>query len=312
MTLPLSGAISLNQVNVELGLSGTTTISMNQASVRTLFGVPSGAISMSDGYGKSNAFSFTISSNQTNANLRTLAVAAGWPGTSAVNATINSGIYISSNGTGTPALTVNGSFPNGVSLINNGIIVGMGGNGGNGGGFAGAAAVAGTVGSVGGTGLSVSVATSVTNNGTIAGGGGGGGGGRGMSYVETDKIGSRYIAIAGGGGGGGRSSNAGSSTGGAPGTVAQDRNYAGSAGSAGNVSAPGAGGNGGYESGLYIGGAGGTGGGWGVGGATGALGVYSGGFGTAGPYAGGASGNAISGNANITYIVTGTRLGPIT
>jgi hypothetical protein len=54
MALPSTGAISLNAVNVELGLSGTTTISMNQASVRTLFGVASGAISMSDGYGKSN------------------------------------------------------------------------------------------------------------------------------------------------------------------------------------------------------------------------------------------------------------------
>jgi hypothetical protein len=54
MTLPSSGAISLNAVNIELGLSGTTTISLNQASVRTLFAVPSGQISMSDGYGKSN------------------------------------------------------------------------------------------------------------------------------------------------------------------------------------------------------------------------------------------------------------------
>ena len=55
MTLPASGAISLNNVNVELGLSGTTSINMNQATVRTLFAKASGAISMSDGYGKSNA-----------------------------------------------------------------------------------------------------------------------------------------------------------------------------------------------------------------------------------------------------------------
>lgn len=55
MALQLSGPISLNNVNVELGLSGTTTISLNQASVRTLFGIASGAIRMSDGYGKSNA-----------------------------------------------------------------------------------------------------------------------------------------------------------------------------------------------------------------------------------------------------------------
>jgi hypothetical protein len=55
MTLPTTGsAISLNQVNVELALSGTTAIQMNQATVRTLFVKPSGAIAMSDGHGKSN------------------------------------------------------------------------------------------------------------------------------------------------------------------------------------------------------------------------------------------------------------------
>jgi hypothetical protein len=54
MTLPASGSsISLNQVNVELGLSGTTTITMNQTTLRTLFAVASGAISMSNGFSKS-------------------------------------------------------------------------------------------------------------------------------------------------------------------------------------------------------------------------------------------------------------------
>ena len=54
MALPASGAISLNQVNVELGNSGTANINMNSAAVRGLFGIASGAISMSDGYGKSS------------------------------------------------------------------------------------------------------------------------------------------------------------------------------------------------------------------------------------------------------------------
>ena len=59
MALPASGTISLSQVNVELALASTTAISMNQATVRTLFGVPSGAISMSNGYGKSSVPVFT-------------------------------------------------------------------------------------------------------------------------------------------------------------------------------------------------------------------------------------------------------------
>ena len=55
MTLPASGnPISFSQVDVELGLSATAQISMNDTAVRTLFGVASGAIGMSSGLGKSN------------------------------------------------------------------------------------------------------------------------------------------------------------------------------------------------------------------------------------------------------------------
>jgi hypothetical protein len=54
MTLPASGAISLRDVNVELGLSATAQISLNDAGVRGLLGKSSGTISLNDGYGKSN------------------------------------------------------------------------------------------------------------------------------------------------------------------------------------------------------------------------------------------------------------------
>lgn len=52
MTLPASGAISLNAVNIELQRSGTASLSMNDADLRSLFGVASGQISMSSGYSK--------------------------------------------------------------------------------------------------------------------------------------------------------------------------------------------------------------------------------------------------------------------
>jgi len=294
MPLPSSGPISLNQVNVELGLAGTTAISMNQANVRTLFGRASGTISMSDGYGKSNAFAFTISANQTNANLRTLAVNAGWNQSSKVVATINGGIVISSNSTGTPALTVNGSFPGGVELINNGTIAGMGGNGG-----AGANGIdcncgpyynSGAAGASGGTALTASVAVTITNgSGTIAGGGGGGGGAGGGSGGNGGSFG-------GGGGGGGRTGST-NSAGGSGGNFVPNGSRGGN-GNAGTFSAAGSGGN------TTNGSPGGAGGGQGSSGAAGATNQSGGG-------GGGAGGNAVTGNSNITWVSFGTRLGGI-
>jgi hypothetical protein len=56
MALPASGAISLGAVNTELGLSSTAAISLGGTSVRTLYGISSGAIRLAaDGYNKSNA-----------------------------------------------------------------------------------------------------------------------------------------------------------------------------------------------------------------------------------------------------------------
>ena len=53
MTLPVSpNAISLSQVNTELGYSSTAVISLNDTAIRSLFGKASGVISMSDGHGK--------------------------------------------------------------------------------------------------------------------------------------------------------------------------------------------------------------------------------------------------------------------
>jgi hypothetical protein len=315
MSLPSTGTISLSQVNVELGRSATAQISMNETAVRTLAGVASGAIGMSNLRGKANAFAFTISSNQTNANLRTLAVNAGWNQSTAVQATIASGVIVSANATGSYALTINGSFPGGVTLVNNGTIAGRGGNGGQGGSMIANApgVTAGLAGSAGGPALLASVPVSINNAGTIAGGGGGGGGG--PSSLSTKG----FDSGSGGGGGGGRSGST-NSAGGAGGTSNVGATWNASAGGAGTSSAAGTGGQGRttkgttsntpYSESTFYGG--GNGGAWGASGSTKAALPTIASVNNSAPGAGGGAGAAIAGNSNITWVATGTRLGAIT
>lgn len=87
-------------------------------------------ISYGDLYGDSGVFILTVSSNQTNYNLRNACIAAGWDQTQKVVVDILSGVYIISTSTSGYALTVD-DFPNGITINNNGNILGKGGNAGN-------------------------------------------------------------------------------------------------------------------------------------------------------------------------------------
>jgi len=53
MTLPVSGALSMSQVNTELGLSSSATIALGGSGARGLAGIASGAINMNALHGKS-------------------------------------------------------------------------------------------------------------------------------------------------------------------------------------------------------------------------------------------------------------------
>ena len=185
MTLPVSpNAISFSAISTELGLSATATRTLNDADGRTLAGAGASGttISISMFWGKANAFVFnqTISASTTNYNLKAAAITAGWNQTTKLVATItiNAGVYVYSTSTGSYAFDTGSTFPAGttLALVNNGVIMGMGGQGGTGGagGFNG-----GVAGFSAGPSFIARQAISVTNNGTIAGGGGGGGGGSG-------------------------------------------------------------------------------------------------------------------------------------
>lgn len=54
MTLPLSGTISMSEIDVELSYPATQILSLGQTDARQLADVPAGVISLSDFYGKSN------------------------------------------------------------------------------------------------------------------------------------------------------------------------------------------------------------------------------------------------------------------
>lgn len=189
MALPSRGAISFSDINAELGRSRTARINLGDASVRSLVGISAGAIRLSAGYGKASGGSFagfiftaTISTNTANYNLKTAAIAAGWDQVLPLRATvtIDPGVYVYSVSTGSYAFNTGASFPAGTELylINNGIILGMGGAGGTGGGWSPAGSiVAPSAGLAAGPALTAQYAISITNNGSIAGGGGGGGGG---------------------------------------------------------------------------------------------------------------------------------------
>jgi hypothetical protein len=296
MALPASGTLTMAQINTEFG-RGNNLNSYRGTTYYTSSGgpftFPSGAISFSNFYGtqvNSPLFSFTIPGNQDQANLRTLALNAGWNGSSPVQATSNNWIYSST--TAAAALTIDGSWPGGVTFINNYYVAGMGGNGGAGNNG---------VGLAGGTALAVSTPVTIYNYSYIAGGGGGGGGG-------AISGGPNQYQYAGGGGGGAGGTGLGTSIGGAggaglgytplPNGAPGGNNYANSGG---------AGGGGGGSAGGFTGGTGGSGGGWGAAGSTGGLNSTGGGA----PGAGGAAGNCTSGNGFITWAVTGNRLGPL-
>lgn len=296
MVLPSSGPLSLKDIQDEFGGTEPILLSEYYAIAKD---IPStGAIDVGDFYGALDTFSLTISANQSKLNLRSYAVTQGWDEYAKLLVTIANDVVIDSDDTTTPALTVDGAYERGLTLINNGTIVGMGGGGGTGGVSAVGSKTEPTPGEDGGNALLVSSAVSIDNQGTIAGGGGGGGGGAGCYYFD----GSLAATIDGGGGGGAQTGLTDSLGGGT-----LDGSAGGQDGGDGTFSAAGAGGSGGSF--FFRGGDGGTGGDWGQDGSDGGT---ANGQGNTGVGAGGAAGASVTGDANITWIDTGTRLGPIT
>ena len=234
------------------------------------------------------AVNLTISTDTTDYDLYNAATApgTGWAGVTdaSVTVTINSGTIVSSSSPGTTAFNVGSGWPAGslVTLNNNGVIVGRGGNGGNAG--PGGPGSPGSPGDGGSTAFNTSRPITIVNNDRIAGGGGGGGGGAGGRNASRPQN-----NFAGGGGGGGIGTSSGGTgwVAGTPGTKTA------------------AGGGGAAQVGQA--GAGGAGGSYGSSGTAGSN--SSGGWPSTGGNAG-ASGSAIIGYSYVTLSGTGQVNGP--
>jgi hypothetical protein len=302
----LGGATAGQSINLENAQPATSLVTLNDTPVRSLAGVttPASIITMpTDFWGKSNVFAFTLAAG-TDVNLRTQALAAGWPGSGAVQATINPGTTIQASSTSAYALTINGSWPGGVTLINNGEVKGRGGNGGNGGNAPAPGTTPGIAGLIGGPALLVSSAVTINNAGGGIRGGGGGGGGGGAARRAI-----RNLSQASGSGGGG---GIGVSTGGTAGVASGGLSIEnGNPGGAGTISSFGTGGAGTPGASGNYGGAGGNGGSYGSSGNPGNNGsaVFPGGSASPGNVGGGA-GTAVNGYSLVTWISTGTINGP--
>jgi hypothetical protein len=282
----------------------------------------SGQIALGNFYGAVNQvdLNITISANTQNYDLWSVVSAnPGYvAGATNVTLTVNPGVTVGSSSTGTYALQIPSSFNPGdiVSVVNNGTIVGRGGNGGTGGPGASPSVPTwkGGDGNNAGNGMYVNRPVTITNNGTLAGGGGGGGGSSAESLVigsgGTPKSPTPFSGIVAGGGGGGGAGNS-VGDGGSAGTAGsspagQTVNVPGSPGTA---TAGGAGAPQKNVPGGYVGAAG-------SGGARGAAGSISLVPSVGTPRnplrgTGGTGGNYLVGNPFVTWSANGTRLGGV-
>lgn len=324
MALNSSGPISLGgtttgqSIAKEVGGSGTSQIALNDSNVRSLAGVSSGQIVMPTNFwGKSTSFTFnkTISTNTLYYNLLSDMLANGYTNGSAytVNITIASGVYVWSDSS-TPAFDTGAITGTGtINLINNGYIMGRGGNAGDN--------YLNQAGQPGNTAMNIQKSINITNNSYIGGGGGGGsgsggggaGGGRGggspgwnpsvtAAGGAVGQVGETILIDRYFGGGGGRIMPGTGGIGAYKGVGTNNLN--GNGGGAG-----GGGGAGDDGKNIYPGGDGGS---AGNAGQTDTASGGGGGWGASGGNGGGAGGKCVNLNGNtVTWIVTGTRYGAI-
>jgi hypothetical protein len=293
MALPSSGPLTFTAIQTEFG--GTEPIGLNEyyrggglvpVSPATVNIPSSGTIAANNFYGASDRVNIPLSIATPIYNYDVYTQAIANPdytaGISDIQVSVSPGVIVGSTATNTYAMLVPNSFSpsDTVTITNNGVIQGRGGNGGAGR----VGSATGGAGLVGGNALYINRPTTIQNNSVVAGGGGGGGG---ASGTTPDK-GPTYT----GGGGGGGAGELGGTGGGGPFPGSPGTSTAGGAGRVGNL-------------GSQVGGPGGG------RGAAGSNGAPTGGANPAPGGAGGLAGYYVIGNPFVTWSTEGTRQGRV-
>ena len=283
MGLQSSGAISLDDLHVEVGGTSGTTCSLNDADIRALIAVGSSTgQSLQQYYGQASETSLPTGGSQINGQVQLKEITASSYISSGETLRIPSNMWVWSDNTSVAALTIDIAC----TVVNDGKVIGKGGNGGS---------PYGGSGAPGGPAINVTASgVTITNSSGAYIAGGGGGGGCFQDYSNPGD------AHSGGGGG----------AGGGNGGTGRVNNFYWQAGIGGALNASGANGGNGYASAGPGGGAGGGGGGSRYGGGGGGRilpGV--GGGGGSNPGNGGSAGNAGNSGGPYVYSVAGGGCG---
>lgn len=132
MTIPSTQSIRLSDIAVELGLPRNTKISLGHPDVRTFLGISSGQIRLGQLRGATFGraiVSRVVSAHSQNLTINLNTLPGYQAGKSDITITVDPGIYVWSDNAN-PALTiVGGTTGDTLKLVNNGFIMGRGGNG---------------------------------------------------------------------------------------------------------------------------------------------------------------------------------------
>lgn len=205
MTIPSTQSIRLSDISVELGLPRTTKMALGHPDVRTFLGIPSGQIRLGQVRGATfgrAVVSQVVSAHSQNLTINLNTLPGYQAGKSDITVTVNPGIYVWSDN-GNPALTIaGGTTGDTLRLVNNGFIMGRGGNGQAYNADAGDRAA-----TPGNPAMSIDMNITIDTQAGYIGGGGGGGGG--------------WMSGGGGAGGGWGGQYDGYSAAGVPGAIGQ-------------------------------------------------------------------------------------------